>query len=189
MKEVLVVDATRCHRLVLQKGGVGRFVVLFFTCCYKVEPAAQTFFCNSVSNFCGPGFGAGLLPPADGAAAEWDVAGLGSEDVRCGVAQASSPTFSFQREQLCQDLPFCEEPRPGHRDGSAWFLPCQPGRQCTGPRRSSSFARHDTLASSPELLIKMRLSAGSTGRDVASMKKRLYEQSIDVVLQALVAAR
>ena len=30
-----------------------------------------------------------------------------------------------------------------------WLLPCQPGRQCTGPRRSSSFAHHDTMASSP----------------------------------------
>ena len=49
-------------------------------------------------------------------------------------------------------------------------------------------ARDDTLASSPQLLMKMLLCAGSTGRDVASMEKRLYEQSIDVVLQALVDA-
>ena len=55
--------------------------------------------------------------------------------------------------------------------------------------RSSSFARHDTLASSPQLLIKRQLSAGCTGRDVPGMWKRLYEQSIDVVLQALVDAR
>ena len=84
---------------------------------------------------------------------------------------------------------FVRRPGQAHTDGSAGFLPCQPGRQCTGPRRSSSFARHDTLASSPQLLIKRRLSAGGTGRDVARMEKRLYEQSSDVVLQALVAAR
>ena len=45
---------------------------------YKVQPVAQRF-CNSFSIFCCPGCGAGLLPPADRAAAESDVAGLGSE--------------------------------------------------------------------------------------------------------------
>ena len=104
-----------------------------------------------------------------------------------GLASAEQ-RHSVTREQPCQDVLVCEEAGQAHSDGSAGLLPCQPGRQCTGPRRSSSFALHDTLASSPELLIKMRLSAGSTRRDVASMEKRLYEQSIDVVLRALVDA-
>ena len=52
-----------------------------------------------------------------------------------------------------------------------------------------SFARDDTLASSPQLLTKRQLSAGCTGRDVPRMQKSLYEQSSGVVLQALVDAR
>ena len=39
-----------------------------------------------------------------------------------------------------------------------------------------------------QLLVKRSLCRRH-GRDVASMEKRLYEQSSDVVLQALVAAR
>ena len=112
---VLVVDATRCHRLVLQKGGVGRFVVLFFTCCYKVEPAAQTFFCNSFSIFCGPGFGAGLLPPADRAAAESDVAGLGSEATATFGVEWLKPLLqhSDSDESSPAKMLLCEEARPG----------------------------------------------------------------------------
>ena len=41
-KEVVVVDATRCHRLVLQKEGVGRFVVSHRLHAARLRPGTQT---------------------------------------------------------------------------------------------------------------------------------------------------
>ena len=69
---------TRCHRLALQKAGV-RFVVLFFTCVRKLIPATERFPATAFSCFFVLSLEHGLLPPADRAAAESDVAGLGSE--------------------------------------------------------------------------------------------------------------
>ena len=134
----------------------------------------------------------GLLPPAERAAAESDVAGLASEAAATFGVEWLQPLLQHSESNessLAKTSRSVRRPCQADIDGSAGFLPCQPGRQCTGPRQSSSFARHDTLASSPQLLIKRQLSAGCTGRDVASMEKRLYEQSSDVVLQALVDAR
>ena len=113
-RKVVVVDATRCHRLVLQKEGVGRFVVSHRLHAPRLRPGTQTgglraravvpvrryrsddvgsvlspAFLNtklsllpnvSVTAFeiCVPGVG-GTVASTDRAAAEWDVAGLGSE--------------------------------------------------------------------------------------------------------------
>ena len=157
---------------------------------YKVQPVAQRF-CNSFSIFCCPGCGADccLRPIGQRPNRMWP--GWDQRPRPRSVWSGLSLFFNILIETRAAPPRCCSVRRPGqaHIDGSAGFLPCQPGRQCTGPRRSSSFARHDTLASSPQLLIKRRLSAGCTGRDVASMEKRLYEQSSDVVLQALVDAR
>ena len=127
-----------------------------------------------------------MLPPADRAAAESDVAGLGSEAMATLCVEWLKPLLQHSDLDESSPAKTCRSVRrPGqaHIDGSAGFLPCQPGRQCTGPRQSCSFARQDTLASSPQLLIKRRLSAGGTGRDVASMEKRLYEQSQGCTIQ------
>ena len=77
-ERVLRLYATRCHWLVLQKGGVGRFVVrLCF--CQNRKGCFLTFFYNSFSTFRGvPGVGAGMWTVALGRS--------GSGRVGCGRA-------------------------------------------------------------------------------------------------------
>ena len=103
----------------------------------------------------------GLWPPADRAAAEPDVAGLQSEAMATLCMEWLQPLLPHSESNVSSLAiqPLCEAACQAPIDGPAGFLPCQPGRQCTEPRQSCSFAHQDTLASSPQLLIKKQLSA------------------------------
>ena len=137
-QEVAVVDATRCHRLVLQKvvvgrfvvcltgctrlcsvpalrpvdrgrvpsyrcyklflQGVGRFVVLFFTC----QMSSRLFFCNSL-RFLLFSWSGTVASGREGSAAEPDVAWLASEAMATLCAERLKPLRqrSDSHEQPC----------------------------------------------------------------------------------------
>ena len=97
-----------------------------------------------------------LWPPANWAAAEPDVAGLGSEAMATLCVeqlQLLLQHYESNESSLVQTSRSVRRPAKFPSTAMRGFLPCQPGRQCTEPRQSCSFARHDTLASSPQLLI------------------------------------
>ena len=77
----------------------------------------------------------GLLPPADRAAAESDVAGLGSEAMATLCVEWLKPLLQHSDSDESSPAKTCRSVRrPGqaHTDGSAGLLPCQPGRRMYG---------------------------------------------------------
>ena len=77
----------------------------------------------------------GLWPPADRAAAESDVAGLGSEAMATLCVEWLKPLLQHSdSDESCPAKTCRSVRRPGqaHTDGSAGLLPCQPGRHMYG---------------------------------------------------------
>ena len=124
-----LLGASGCSSCVAQKGGVGRFVVLFFTCVSKMSPVAQRFFGNSFSTLTcvHRALEHGLWPPADRAAAESDVAGLGSEATATFGVEWLKPRLQHSHSNESSPAKtshFVRRPGQAHNEGSAWFLPC-----------------------------------------------------------------
>ena len=133
----------------------------------------------------------GLWPSADRAAAESGVAGLGSEPMAtlCGSGLSHFLNIVIRTRAACQTSPVALR---RHRLALRALLGCrlcQPGRHLYGPRRSSSFARHDHASVKP-VLRKVRLTMSRrcvTTLANGELLSRMWPG--DVVLQALVDHR
>ena len=82
-----------------------------------------------------------LWPPANWAAAEPDVAGLGSEAMATLCVeqlQLLLQHYESNESSLCQTAAFQPDAREPQMKGSARSLPAILADMCTGPRRSAS---------------------------------------------------
>ena len=128
---------------------LGRSVVI--PCFSKICAATERFSCNNFSIFCSGRWSMDCCLRPIGQRPNrmwpgWDQRPW-PRSVWSGLSRFVN--ILIRTSSLAKTCRSVRRPGQAHIDGSAGLLPCQPGRQCTGPRRSSSFARHDTLASSP----------------------------------------